>query len=58
MQVESSRPKGKHKLSIDTSGPGSLPEKASLGPLNHRYPPGPFLRIGRQSRLSLAIASP
>jgi hypothetical protein len=37
-------------VSVDRSSPGWLPQKASLRPLTHRHPPGPFRWMGRQSR--------
>jgi hypothetical protein len=45
-------------LSVDRSSPGWLPQKASLWPLRHRPPPGPFPLIERQSLHSLTGVSP
>jgi hypothetical protein len=45
-------------VSFDPSSPGWLLKKASLWPLTHRHPPGPFPRIGRQSLHRLMGVSP
>jgi hypothetical protein len=45
-------------VSVDSFSPDWLPQKASLWPLTHHHPPGPFPRIGRESLHSLTGASP
>jgi hypothetical protein len=45
-------------VSVDSSSLDWLPQKASLWPLTHRYPPSPFPLIGRQSLRSLMGVSP
>jgi hypothetical protein len=46
------------EISVDRSSPVWLPPTASLSPLTHPHPPGPFPLLERQSLRSLMGASP